>query len=173
MKLNFARILAPLAGLVAALVLALSFAAPGAIAQELSPEQITTARQYVDLSYKSSIYEQSLLQAGIDVDKLLLQQNPTINKQANDAIGRTIAFFAKRKDDVYNQFARVYASRFTLEELKQLVAFAETPVGKKLADQLTAINNEILQVYQVYESNMRQEFFAKVRADLKEQGIQL
>ena len=59
--------------------------------------------------------------------------DPTLEEQSDKAIGDAIGYFAKQKDDVLNQFARVYALQFSMDELAEMNAFYETPTGQKLA----------------------------------------
>lgn len=162
-----------IAAFAAVVLLALGFAAPAAQAQELSPEHLDLARKYVDLTYKTPIFEQSLVQAGLDVSRLIIQQNPDAETASNEVIGDTIGSFRDRKKQVFDQFARVYAVRFTMDELREMNTFYETETGQKLASQLTSINEDVFNIYQVFEDNLRTEFLAKVRADLKEKGIEL
>ncbi len=161
------------AALVLALVVAGGMAPLTASAQELSPDHIAVARKFVDLSYKITTFEQTLIQTGIDVSDQILKQNPDLEEQSNKAIGDAIAYFAKQKDEVLNQFARVYALRFSMDELKEMNAFYETPTGQKLAGLQSTIDQNIVQLYQLYEQNMRTEFYARVRADLVAGGAKL
>ena len=58
-----------------------------------------------------------------------------------------------------------------MEELQEIVVFYESPVGVKLAT-VNASNNDSLQdVMQVFQITLNQEFFAKVRAELKAKGF--
>ena len=161
------------AALLFMLVIAAGTASVPARAQELSPDHIALARKFVDLSYKITTFEQSLIQAGIDVSDAILKKDPDLQQQSNDAIGRAIKYFAAQKDDVLNQFARVYALHFTMDELKEMNAFYETPTGQKLAGLQPQVDQEIVNLYRLYEENMRKEFYARVRADLKEQGADI
>ena len=161
------------AALVLALVIAGGMAPLTASAQELSPDHIALARKFVDLSYKITTFEQSLVQTGVDVSDQILKQNPDLEEESNKAIGDAIAYFAKQKDEVLNQFARVYALRFTMDELKEMNAFYETPTGQKLAGLQPTIDQDIVKLYQLYEQNMRTEFYSRVRADLVAGGAKL
>lgn len=155
-----------------AFALAVSTVAP-ASAQELDPEQLALARKYVELTDQSKIYEVTLLQAGVKTMKTIMAQNPEIKDQATEAIGKTINDYAEQKGDLLDQFARVYALRFTTDELKQIVAFYESDVGKKLSAANPEINQQLQQVMRVFRTNLSTEFFAKVRAKLKDEGIDL
>ncbi len=144
-----------------------------AISQELAPDHVALARKYVDLTDQASIYELTLLQSGINTMQTLITQNPEIEDALDEAIGLTIKEYADDKDSLMNQFARVYASRFTMEELQQIVDFYETDVGRKLAENNAEINKELQAVLGVFENNLRVEFFAKVRAKLREKGFDI
>ena len=157
----------------AALVIALSGALLPANAQELSPEHIAAARKYVDLSYKITSFEQSVIQAGIDVSDAILRADPTLEEQSDKAIGDAIGYFAEQKDDVLNQFARVYALQFSMDELAEMNAFYESPTGQKLASIQPKIDQSVVKLFTVYVENMRKEMYARVRADLNEQGADL
>ncbi len=156
-----------------ALFATIFFSLSPAISQELAPDHVALARKYVDLTDQASIYELSLLQSGINTMQTLVTQNPEIEDALDEAIGLTIKEYADDKDSLMNQFARVYASRFTMEELQQIVDFYETDVGRKLAENNAEINKELQAVLGVFEKNLRVEFFAKVRAKLREKGFDI
>lgn len=150
----------------------LAFASP-AIAQEVAPDQLALARQYVDLTDRSAVYEVTLVQTGIDSMRQIIQQNPEIVEQTDAAISKVLENYRGRKGELLDQFARIYAVRFTTEELQQIVDFYESPVGQKLAQTNAEANQDLQRVLQVFTNNLQREFFAQVRAELRAQGIEL
>jgi len=144
-------------------------------AQELSPDLVALARKYVDLTDQSQVYEVILIETGISTMRTLVSQKPDISQKVSDAIGVVIKQYndSNQRDELFNQFARVYASRFTKEELQKIVAFYESDVGMKLSKENAAANTELKTVMQVYRTNLNTEFFAKVRAVLRDQGVKL
>lgn len=148
----------------------LAFAAP-AMAQEVPPEHLALARQYVDLTDRAAIYETTMVQIAIGTMRQLVQQNPEISEPTDAAIGKTLEAFRSRKSELMDQFARVYAVRFSVEELQEIVTFYETPTGKKLAQANLEVNQDLQRVMQVFTNQIRPEFFAAVRAELRAQGI--
>jgi hypothetical protein len=139
--------------------------------QEIAPEHLALARKYVDLTDSGGVYEAILVTAGIRSYRTLLAQNPEIAAPLNETIGKVIESYKNRKGDLFDQFARNYALVFTVEELQQIVAFYESPIGQKLAKANVQINESNKRVLDVYTSNLGREFFAAVRADLKAKGI--
>ncbi|RYE52690.1 MAG: DUF2059 domain-containing protein, partial [Rhizobiaceae bacterium] len=98
---------------------------------------------------------------------------PEIIEQTNAAITKVIEEYRGRKGELLDQFARVYALRFTMEELQAIVTFYESPTGQKLAQANSEINTDLQRVMQVFSNNLKREFFAKVRAELKAQNIEI
>jgi hypothetical protein len=155
----------------AALALAMAFgAAAPALSQEIAPETLTLARKYIDLTNKAQIYQAVLAQTAAQTSKLLSQQNPDITDKIDAAIGKVLETYKDKSGDLYNQFARVYASKFTPDELQQMVDFYSSPTGMKLADSALDINKGIQNVMSVFTYNFGTEFVSKVRAELKAQG---
>ena len=155
-----------------AMTLVFGAAAP-VLAQEISPEALALARKYVDLTDKAGIYEATLAQTAAQTSKLLSQQSPDLTDKIDAAIVKVLDGYKGKKDDLFNQFARVYATTFTEDEMKQIVAFYETPVGQKLASTAFDVNRGIGAVMQVYTYNFGTDFVRKVRATLQAQGYKL
>lgn len=167
--MNFLSKRAPLL-LAALLSLAMIVAAAPAGAQELAPEHLAVARKYIELTDKSGIYEVALVKTAVDTMRTIITQNPEITKPVDDAITKTLEVYKGKKGELLDQFARVYALTFTIEELQEIVAFYESPVGSKLATANATLNESLQMVMQVFETNLKTEFFAKVRAELKAGG---
>jgi hypothetical protein len=152
-------------------MLCLSVAGLPARAQELPPEHIALARKYLDLTDKAGVYEAVLVNTGVETMRTILTQNPDLGEPLDAAITKTLDGYKARKGELFDQFARIYATRFSMEELQQIVDFYSTPVGIKLADANSTLNSDMQTVMQVFEANLKIEFFAKVRAELKAAGF--
>jgi hypothetical protein len=170
--LHLTRLAKWVAPIALALSLAFSAAAP-ALSQEISPELLALARKYVDLTDKQGIYEATLAQTAAQTSKLLSQQNPNITDKIDEAIVKILDQYKGKKDDLFNQFARVYATTFTQDELQKIVDFYQTPAGQKLLEKAYDINMGIKAAMNVYTYNFGTEFVSKVRAELKAQGFNL
>ncbi len=144
-----------------------------AFAQEVAPEQLALARKYVDLTDRGAVFETTVVEMGIETMRQIVTQNPEIIDQTNETIGEVIKEYNGRKGELLDQFARVYAMRFSMEELNQIVAFYESPTGQKLAAANSEVNVDLRRIMQVYTNNLRTEFFAKVRSSLRAKGIEI
>jgi uncharacterized protein len=150
----------------------LAVALPAA-AQEVPPEQLALARKYIELTDNAAIYEVTMVETGIATMRQIVTQNPELMDQVDEAVGKILEEYKGRKGELLDQFARVYAVRFTPEELQQIVTFYESPVGQKLASSNLEVNSDLQRVLQVFTDNVQREFFAKVRAELRAQGVEL
>lgn len=72
-------------------------------------------------------------------------------------------------DEFLNSIAAVYARHFTEEELKQLAAFYETPLGKKVIGSLPAIYQECFSV----GASAGRDLVQRALERLKEKGYQV
>ena len=140
-------------------------------AQEVSPEHLALARKYVELTDVAQVFEVAVVTTSFDVLGILTQQNPAIADELSIGVGDTVKEYKGRKGELLDQFARVYASRFTIEDLKQIVAFYESDVGQKLVKQNFEANQQIQAIMKIFRANLNTEFLAKVRATMKERGF--
>ena len=159
--------------LLTAALLAFTLSAPvlPVAAQEISPEHLAIARKYVDLTDKSGVFASMLLSTAVDTMKTIVSLNPELVEQTDKAITKTLDSYRGKNGDLLDQFARIYALNFTPEELQQIVDFYGSPVGQKLATANATLNESIQSVVGVFDANLRREFYAKVRAELKAAGF--
>lgn len=159
--------------LLIAALLAFAMSAPvlPAAAQEISPEHLAIARKYIDLTDKGGVYAGMLLSTAIETMQTIVQQNPELVEQTDEAIKKTLDFYRTKNGDLLDQFARIYALNFTPEELQLIVDFYGSEVGQKLATANATLNESIQAVVGVFDGNLKREFYAKVRAELKAAGF--
>ena len=65
-------------------------------------------------------------------------------------------------DDLIDLLAPVYQKHLTIDDLKELIKFYETPVGKKFASKTPFITQESMQVGQEWGMKIGQEFSKKM-----------
>ncbi len=159
------------AALIIIATLALAVVAPAAAQEsELAPEHLALARKYVELTDKSDIYAVSLVETAVRTLSTILRTSPDIQDPVNAAIEKTLTAYKDRRGELMDQFARVYALNFTMDELQLIVTFYESPVGQKLATANSTLNESLQTVMEVFRENLGREFFAAVRAELKANG---
>lgn len=154
-----------------AAVAAPAFAQQAATQQEISPDQLALARKYVDLTDISDVYGTTVAETAAQTLQQVLKLNPQIGNQANDVVMDVVKQYKGHRADLMDEISRLYAEKFTGDELKQYVDFYSSPAGQKLAKTNFEINQQLQRVLQLYTLNLKTEFFAKVRAELKDKGL--
>ena len=70
-------------------------------------------------------------------------------------------------------FAKFYTTRFSEDELKQLITFYESPVGKKLATQQQIILRDSMPVVQGWTRDLQDGLMKRVREEVEKKGGKL
>lgn len=125
----------------AACAAVLALAAP-ARAQEPTPSRLAAAEQLLTAADMERNYQRTM--------EMMIEQQMRQNAAMAQFEGIMRSFFAKHMSwrDVRGDMARVYALTFTEDEMRQLAAFYQTPLGRRLLDatpELAARTNEFTQ----------------------------
>lgn len=148
----------------------LASTAPAQAQQEISPEHLAAARQYVDMTDSGQLYERTLIEMGLQAMRLMIQEDPSLREPLINALQTVYDGYLLNRSSLYDQFARIYAIRFSTEELEQIIGFYESDVGRKLLAQNPGINEDLQTVLTVWSRNTSGEFLSRVRAELRNQG---
>jgi len=153
------------------LLLALAAFAPAAMAQSGSgAANVQLARDVVLASGATRAFDgvvPSILQQSINV---FVQQNPDLQKELVEAVKTIAPVFEKRSSEIVNIIATVYATRFTQAELKELLAFYQSAVGKKFVTQLPSVLEESFVKTQEWSGKISEEIVQGLRAEMKKRG---
>jgi uncharacterized protein len=83
------------------------------------------------------------------------------------------AEYAPRSAEVVNDVAKLYASRFTEQELKDTLAFYKSPLGRKLLVEEPSILDQSMRSAQGWADRLSQEVIGKIRAEMKRRGHEI
>lgn len=67
--------------------------------------------------------------------------------------------------------ARIYARHFTTEEIRGLIAFYESPLGRKVTDTLPAVSQESMQVAMEWAGASIPDLQQRIEARLRAEGL--
>jgi hypothetical protein len=107
------------------------------------------------------------------VKAVFLQTSPNLAKDLNEVAAKLRADYAARFSEPTNAAARLYASRFSEQELKDILAFYRSPVGKKVVVQEPLVIEESMQTLDQWASTLSEEIMAKMRAEMRKKGHDL
>jgi len=80
------------------------------------------------------------------------------------------ADYATRTAELMTEVAKVYASRFTEQELKDALSFYKSPLGRKLVSEEPSILDQSMRTAQTWAEGLSQEIIAKMRTEMKKRG---
>jgi hypothetical protein len=102
-----------------------------------------------------------------------LPNNPALNRPLNEVALQLRKDFESKKAELMHEVARVYARRFTEQELRELLAFYKTNLGKKvLSDESLAVEDSFKRA-QEWTSEFSDQVLTKMRAEMRKKGHEL
>ncbi len=142
-----------------------------AIAQsQPSAEAVETARQIITLKGGENIFN-TLIPGVIEQSKYMFeQQNPNLGNALRDVATKLRNELAPRQAELNSEVAKVYASRFTEKEIKDLLAFYQSPLGRKLITEEPRALDQSMTYAQDWARKLSDEVVVKMRAEMKKLG---
>jgi len=160
------------------LALGLALAGVPAAAQQppplkpASPAAAAAAKEILAMKNASAMYASAVPNIVQQTKDQLMQSNINYQKDLNEVAVVVAQKLAGREKEIGEGMATVYANEFTEQELKDLVAFYKSPVGKKLlASEPRAIQfsmSYMKQWAQIFSETVNGEFRAEMRKRGKE-----
>jgi hypothetical protein len=141
--------------------------------QPPSANAVLMAKEILDLKEAGLLYEAIIPQIVDRAKNLFLQTNPMLSRDLNEVAARVRTEMNPRKQEMVNLAARAYASRFSEAELKDVLAFYKTPVGRKVIVEEAKILDQTVTVMQQWADKMSDDVINRFRAEMKKKGHDL
>jgi hypothetical protein len=142
-------------------------------AQEPTANAVATARELIELKGASGMWEPVIPGLVQRAKGVLLQSNPNLSKDLDDVANQLRTEYAARRADVSTEVARVYARHFTEAELKDLLAFYKTPLGRKIVAEEPRALEESIGRMEDWARRISDELLPRFRAEMKKKGHNL
>jgi hypothetical protein len=101
------------------------------------------------------------------------QQNPNLGKDLSTVAAKLRTDLAPRMSEVNDAIAKAYASHFTEAELKEMLTFYKSPVGKKMITEEPKALAEAVNFAQSWAQKFSDEVISKYRTEMKKMGHDL
>lgn len=144
-----------------------------ATAQQPSAGALAAARELVEIRGAANMFDTivgGVLEQGMGV---FLQQNPGLSKDLQDVSAVIRKELAPRRGELVTEVARVYAQRFTEQELKDAITFYRTPLGRKIVAEEPAVVDRSFSMIQQWASRLSEQVLERYRAEMKKKGHDL
>ena len=154
----------------AAVAVALVAFGPAAHSQQTSVAAIATAKELIAATQATTVFN-PLIAGVVEQAKLLfLQQNPGLAKDLNKIAEKMRTDLAPRFSELSDEMAKLYATHFTDQELKAILVFYQSPVGKKLLAEQPTVVDASMRYAQDWANKLSDQVIAKMREELKKRG---
>jgi uncharacterized protein len=162
-----------LAAVVAVVLIAIAkpaFAQAPAQRPAPSPGAILIAKQILEIKGVSVMF-QPLVRGVIEKAKnQFMQTNFMWAKDLNEVAAKMEKDYAVRVNELVDQSARIYASHFTEPELKELLTFYQSPLGRKvIVEEPKALDESMSSAGEMGE-RLSDEVIPRMREEMKKRG---
>jgi uncharacterized protein len=136
-----------------------------------SPAAILIAKQILEIKHtKTTVYD-PLVRGVIEKAKNeFMQTNFMYAKDLNEVAAELEKQFEPRADELLDAAARIYASHFTEQELRQILAWDQSPVGQKMLAEEPKAFDEALAHAGEWGQTFSDEVIVRMREEMKKRG---
>jgi uncharacterized protein len=137
---------------------------------EPSPAEILLAKKILDLKHVQNIFEPLVRGVIIKTRDSFLQTNFMWSKDLNDVAADLEKQYASRVNELVDEAARIYASHFSEQELKQILALYQSPLGEKIIDEEPKAIEESMAAAGAWADLFSHDVIESMRAEMKKRG---
>jgi uncharacterized protein len=135
--------------------------------EEIAPERMALGMKIVELSGTTRIFDEVLPTIAEDSKKRFINANPQMQLGIIAVVDKIAVELVKRRPELDQYLARVWASGFTDEEMQAIIDFYSTDVGKKFSNALPQILAVQTAAAQQWGKSVGEELNLKVQDELR------
>ena len=158
-------------GTVAALpVLAPREAAAQDAQETFTAEHIKLARQAILVTKSEGAFNDILPVIADQTKAVFIRSNPALAAQIEEVTTAVAIDLAATRRDLDRTIQEVWARRFSEDELREIIAFYQTPVGAKLADLSPEILALVVGAAKQWSDELSTVMVTRVREEMQKRG---
>jgi hypothetical protein len=154
-------------------VLGLCFVAAPAASQQAPADALPVARELITVMRATDQFKLIFPTIMQSLKPAIVQGRPQIEKDIDAMMPVLLEGVNSRINEITDQMAGVYARTFTVDEMHQLIAFYQTPVGQKLLEKLPTLVQESMSIGQAWGRRLATELRDSMVDALRKKGHQL
>jgi len=140
---------------------------------QVSPASLLLAKQIVEIKGVKAMFAPLVRGVVVKTKDSLLQSNPMWAKDLDEIAANLVKEYQPRGEEIVDASARFYASHFTEAELKQILTFYQSPVGRKMIVEEPKALDESMGYAGSWGDNLSNDVMNKLRAEMKKRGHDL
>ncbi len=139
-------------------------------AQQPSPAAVATAREVITIKGAAMMTDPLVRGVIESVKNSFIPTNPNLTRELNDVALTLHKELDGKSSEVVNEMARAYATRFSEQELKDLLVFYKTPLGQKFIKEEPAAIEDGLKRAQQWADAFSETVMARMRNEMQKKG---
>jgi len=141
-----------------------------ATAANPSPASLLLAKQIVEIKGVKAMFDPVVIGVVEKAKSMFLQTNFMWSKDINEVAAQLHRDYDGRVTELVDATARVYAQHFSEAELKQILAFYQSPLGQKMITEEPKAVDESMVDAAKWADNLSEDVVAKMRAEMRKRG---
>ena len=148
----------------------LLFSISTAPAQTPSPEALAVARSLISTMKLTDQYKALLPVILLSIKPAVVQGRPEIERDYDAMAAQIADAYAPYYSSMVDSAASLYASNFTVDELREIDAFYRLPVGQKLLQKSLPITQQSMQIGQDASRKAAEDLRIRLTDLLRQKG---
>jgi uncharacterized protein len=144
--------------------------ATGPTIPQVSPGALLLAKQIVQVKHVEDVFKPIVAGVVQKTRDVFLQTNFMYRKDIDEVAFSVSKQFAPRISDIVDASAHYYASHFTEQELRDLLAFYQSPLGQKALAEEPKVLDQSMVFAGPWADNLSEEIMQVMRVELKKRG---
>jgi hypothetical protein len=138
-----------------------------------TPEHLALARAVLDFTGAGKSFDAVVPKLLEDVRNVILRTRPTLQVDLDATIADLRPKLGNADEELINAIAKVYATKFTEAELKEIAAFYQSSAGQKLSSSMPEVLRESYGLAQDWSRKMSVDVMTRVREEMKKKGHEI
>jgi hypothetical protein len=150
---------------------ALAISSAGASADEPTPAALSYATQiFIDIGMKPSL-DQIVPAMLAQLERNVTSTRPELKDALHETVLAIEPEFVKAEQGVMTDSVKFFAGKLTEQELKDVMTFYESPVGKKFVAVEPAVVQEVAALARAWRQRLSTDMLARAREEMKKKGL--
>jgi hypothetical protein len=147
------------------------FAVPAAHAQEPTANALAFAQELIITKGANALFDPVIPGVIETAKNSFIPTNPSLGRELNEvAAVLHKEYEPAKRTDLLKEVARVYAQRFTEQELRDMVVFYKSPLGQKMIKQEPVALEQSFKQAQTWADGFSEVVLGRFRAEMQKKG---
>jgi uncharacterized protein len=142
-------------------------------AQEPSAGALAAARDMLAVKGGAVFFDPVIPGVIESVKNSFLPTNPGLARELNELAALLRKDYEPKRGEILNAVARIFARRFTEQELKDMTAFYKSPLGQKMLKEEPLAIEQSLKSTQDWATAFSETVMGRFRSEMAKKGHQL